>query len=426
MNRTPVAIVALSLCMVACAGPTTPPPGNAHGPAPLASSGTSANTAERPAASAASGSAGPTSASAASSDTVVATVNGEPITMAQLMPPLIESYGLSFLVRLATLELAKQEAHKHGYTVNDADIAAERVRMLEVLKRETREQQGSGPATEPSDDITESQYEQLLQQVLDEKHMTQAEFHIAMETNAYLRKIATPQIEGHFTEDQILETFNATYGEKIRIRHIMCNNDQEVAQVRAELAAGKDFAAVAMERSRNSLTGPMGGELPPFARTDPGFPDDFKALAFGLKVGEVSSTIEVGTTRQIIKLEERIPPKVVKFKDYRDSVARQMYDDAIQKAMKDFNDQLGRQVAIALKVRDPVLKKQLDAEFARQTEVITKEKLARQWEQEHQAATRPSAATGAAPAFSLPPPGEPEAGLPTGAPATRPATIQAP
>ena len=71
-------------------------------------------------------------------DDVVATVSGEPITMRQLVDPLIESHGLTMLVNLVELELAKQNAAKAKYHIVVTDEGFCRRTRSGPLKRCSR------------------------------------------------------------------------------------------------------------------------------------------------------------------------------------------------------------------------------------------------------------------------------------------------
>src|SRR5262249_43050637 len=66
-----------------------------------------------------------TAAPATQSDPVLASLNGQDITLKQLEAPLIEGYGLNVLLNLSQLELAKKEAARAGITVSPEDIQAE-------------------------------------------------------------------------------------------------------------------------------------------------------------------------------------------------------------------------------------------------------------------------------------------------------------
>ncbi len=277
-------------------------------------------------------------------DPVIAHIDKINITRSQIVKPLIEGYGLSVLLNTATLEMAKQEAAKLGFVVTPDDINTERDTTLATLFGEAKKED----------------YSQLLDQLLAQRHISRPEFDIILETNAYLRKIAQPAVEASINEEKLQEAFKILYGETVQVRHIQCSNPQEIAEAKRMLAAGEPFDQVARKVSRNQTTAPMGGELPPFSRNAAGYPQVFKDVAFSLKPGEVSDTVQAGDAYHLILLEKRIAPKAVKFDDVKDSLRKDLADRLTQVQMKNLRVQLLNQITTLLKVDDPMLAKKYE------------------------------------------------------------------
>ncbi len=112
--------------------------------------------------------------------------------------------------------------------------------------------------------------------------------------------------------------------------------------------------------SRNTATAPLGGLMPPFSRYAD-YPQVFKDVAFSLKVGEVSDTVQTGGIYHLIKLEKRNEPKAVKFDDVKDSLRADLADRLTQSQMKNLRQQLVDRIAATLVVDDPALAKQYEA-----------------------------------------------------------------
>jgi foldase protein PrsA len=291
-------------------------------------------------------------------DEVIATIRGDAITRKDLEPVLIEGYGLNVLLTLVQLDLVEQEAAAQHIIVTPQDVASERAITMENLERATQQMDSSGQPTSQPDTLTSQQEEQLLDQLLQQQHVSKAEFNIVLEVNAYLRKIAGPKVNANITENAIRRQFNAMYGEKVVVHYIVCNNMSEVADVRRALATGQAFEDVARLRSRDRQSAATGGELPPFTLSDNRFPEEFKQVVFNLKIGEVSDPVQIGRFIYIAKLIDRIPPALARFEDYRASVKKQLYDSTVQAAMKAMRDRLGSIALSSLRVRDPVLDQQ--------------------------------------------------------------------
>jgi parvulin-like peptidyl-prolyl isomerase len=277
-------------------------------------------------------------------DPVIAHIDKINITRSQIVKPLIEGYGLNVLLNTATLEMAKQQAAKLGLVVTPDDIAAEHDATLAKMFLEAKKED----------------YAQLLDQFLMQQHVSRPEFDIILETNAYLRKIAQPLVEASINDEKLQEAFKVLYGETVQIRHIQCSNPQEIAVAKRMLAAGEPFDEVARKVSRNQTTGPMGGELPPFSRNAAGYPQVFKDVAFSLKPGEVSDTVQAGDAYHLILLEKRIEPKAVKFEDVKESLRHDLADRLTQVQVKNLRVQLLDQITVSMKVEDPMLAKQYE------------------------------------------------------------------
>lgn len=335
MKRWVVGIVGMAL-VGGCAG-------GGSGPRPV---GEPAEAAQRPSpATRPAVAPGPvTHASVGADDEVIARAGNVQVTRGQLVEPLIEGHGLDMLLQLITLELTRDTARRQGISVSEPDV--ERELELTVQKM--------------VGDVPPEDYERLLQQFMNQYRLTRPQLYVTMETNAYLRKLAEPMLEGKITEEALRNAFGALYGETVQVRHIQLTNMQEVAEAQGRLQQGDDFAAVAREMSRNVRTAGLGGELPPFSRQMQGLPDSFKETAFTLKEGEVSDAVQSDGAYHLIKLEKRVPPKAVEFEDHQETVREQLYDNMMMQAMKQLRQQIAAEAIARLNIQHPLLREQYD------------------------------------------------------------------
>jgi len=341
---------------------------------------------------------------------VVATVRGEAVTLKDLQPVLLQAYGLNVLLAIVQRDLAKHEAAQLHIVVTPQDVDQERTLTLVALKKAALRMQDVAATTQPDEeDLNAQETQQLLDQVLAQQRMSRAEFDIVMETNAYLRKMAEPQVTAQMTEQAVRNQFNVTYGEKVLVHYIVCGNMEEVAQVRRELAAGKSFEDVARARSRDRASAATGGELPPFTLQDNRFPPEFRQVAFLLKKGQVSDPVQIKQYIYIVKLVDRIPPEHAKFEDYRDAVRRDLYQQSVQAAMAVMRQRLGQMALESLSNKDPVLREQWEERVARKDgQIRDMQEIRHHLDREHAPPTT-------LPAFEAP-------GGPAAPPATQPAT----
>jgi peptidyl-prolyl cis-trans isomerase C len=91
--------------------------------------------------------------------------------------------------------------------------------------------------------------------------------------------------------------------ERVRARHILVETEEEAKAIRAEIDAGKDFAEIAKEKSKDPGSGAEGGELGWFT-ADQMVPE-FSDAAFALDVGEISQPVKSDFGWHIIKVEEK-------------------------------------------------------------------------------------------------------------------------
>lgn len=285
---------------------------------------------------------------------VIATVNGRPILRQQVVQPLLEANGLNILLRIAQLELVRQHAQQAGIVLSTEDIQNERTLTLAGLFK--------GAAA--------GDHEKWLDQLLQQQHMTRAEFDMVLQTNAYLRKLVQPIVNRSVTDQVLQDQFNVEYGETVQVRHIQLANMQEVAEARRRLDAGEPFEKVAQEMSRNERTGPLGGELAPFSRGREDIPQGFRDMAFSLKEGEVSDPVEAGGALHLIKLIHRFPPKAVKFEDVKQTLREDVGKRLTDQTMQQLRQQLVQEMIQSLQVGDPVLKQQFDRSLAEQQSQI--------------------------------------------------------
>ncbi len=300
-------------------------------------------------------------------DRVLANIGGQNITLGEVLPPLMASNGLDVFLLVAQRDLAAREAAEQHIIVTPQDIIAERNLTMIELKENARQMDPNGrPTTRDSDDVTPEEAQQLLARVLSEGHLTEAEFDLSLEINAYLRKIVTPAVNAKITEDGVRTKFNSEYGEKAITRYIVLNDMNGVRDAEADLAKGMAFEDVVRKDSVDPVSAPTGGEAPPFSRVD-NVAQKYKDVTFALNVGEISGPTQIDNHIYLIKLVGLIPPQHAKFEDYEDSVRHDLVIEATTAAINAERRKLGQDALNSIVISDPVLRQQWDARFARKT-----------------------------------------------------------
>jgi parvulin-like peptidyl-prolyl isomerase len=302
------------------------------------------------------------------------------ITMAQLIKPLIEARGLDTLLLLVQLDLAKQHAEDLRVVVSPEEIKAEREatlgKLYEQSDRDNDELIEKAQKANKPDEVQRLQNKReldrtdLLARFLEQQRISNAELELILETNAYLRKMAEPEVASRITEKMLQDRFKARFNERVKVRHIELNRMQDAAEAKRRLAAGEPFVQVVREMSKNRTSQVLDGELPPFSQGDDRLPQTFRDAAFLLeKKGEISQIVSTGETFQIIMLEERIMPKGVKFEDVRDLLRRELLEEMVQRAMGLFRQKIGAGIRQSLQIDDP----ELDRQFKAKTEAVNRQ-----------------------------------------------------
>ncbi len=129
--------------------------------------------------------------------------------------------------------------------------------------------------------------------------------------------------------------------EKIRVSHILVNNEAEAKDILTGLNGGADFAALAKEKSQ-CPSKDKGGDLGLLARgqTVP----EFEQAAFALQPGQLSEVVKTQFGYHIIKVTEKQPGKERSFDEAKDQIKQTLlsqkqkeYFDSLLLELKDKN-----------------------------------------------------------------------------------------
>jgi peptidyl-prolyl cis-trans isomerase C len=144
--------------------------------------------------------------------------------------------------------------------------------------------------------------------------------------------------------------------EEAHARHILVATKEEADAVAAELAAGKPFEVLAMEKTIDPSGKQSGGDLGFFGKGQ--MVPEFEAAAFAMEPGQISEPIESQFGWHIIKLEEKRMTSPAPF----EQLMPQLGQAAMAKA---FNDALVTlRAATPVDIPDPALAAAVQAESA--------------------------------------------------------------
>ena len=260
---------------------------------------------------------------------VVARVNGEPIYEDQLQPAVEKS-----LAQLA----------RHGAQKDDTDLIKRlQARQLNELIGNLLVYQESKKRTiENVDEKVEQRVKDLekkygagqgMARYLKIRRMTMGDLRESLKARVRVDEYLKEQgvLEPEIPEDRIREMYDVdpksfSTTETVTVSHIMIAVDaqagteekqqarQQAEQIRKEILAGEDFAAMAKAHS-DCRTASMGGDL---GQIKKGYmPAAFDKVAFSLEKDTLSEVVETRSGYHVIKTVDRQPTRLIPYEEMR-------------------------------------------------------------------------------------------------------------
>jgi len=265
---------------------------------------------------------------------ILATVDGEPITLYQLkkygersirghqLSGAVDESGL--LDALITDKLIDKEVSDKGIIVRDEDID----RYIEGIKERNKLDDQALKDALAAQGLTPESYRTQIREEIQKAQLMNRE--IRGKVNV------TPEEVQRYYEKHLSEYSTP---ERMQIAHILFRlapdapSDQVVAvtakaeEVYQRIKKGADFAEMAKQYTEDS-SGPNGGDLGWFKGGE--MLDDLEKAAARLKVGEISEPVRTKFGLHIIKLEGREGASHQKLDDLADQIKEQLYNAALE------------------------------------------------------------------------------------------------
>ncbi len=150
--------------------------------------------------------------------------------------------------------------------------------------------------------------------------------------NALLSRDVGPSV----TEQKVKERYDATVAnkpgeEEVHARHILVASEDEAKKIIAQLKGGADFAQLAREHSTDPGAA-QGGDLGWFKKGD--MLPEFSAAAFALQPGQITDTpVHTQYGWHIIKVEGRRQAPPPTFEQARDQLRQDMIQEGVRKVV---------------------------------------------------------------------------------------------
>ncbi|MBA9062763.1 peptidyl-prolyl cis-trans isomerase C [Methylobacterium fujisawaense] len=140
------------------------------------------------------------------------------------------------------------------------------------------------------------------------------------------KRAVTPEAE-HAIYDQTVKLMKPE--EEVHARHILVDNEAEAKKIAARIKGGEDFSKVAAEASKDPGSKTEGGDLGWFTKER--MVPDFANAAFAMKPGQVSDPIKTQFGWHVIKVEEKRTKPQPTFDELKEQIDQHL----IRKAQQD-------------------------------------------------------------------------------------------
>lgn len=252
---------------------------------------------------------------------VVATVNGERITMQELGHECLLRHGEEVLESEISRILLEQALASAKMQVTEADLQAEVSHAAKLAG--IVDEQGNPDLAKWFAAITE-------EQGVDEKQYLRD----SVWPSAALKKLTASQVQ--VNEADLQKGFEANYGQRVRCRAIVLQSmrrAQEVWDKARRNPSGDYFGDLAAEYSVEPTSKALRGEVPPLQRH--GGQPQLEEAAFALQPGQLSGIIQVGDKFIILRSEGRTEQIDVDMAQVRDILYTDIYEKKLRLAMSE-------------------------------------------------------------------------------------------
>ncbi|MCG8450834.1 MAG: peptidyl-prolyl cis-trans isomerase [Pirellulales bacterium] len=252
---------------------------------------------------------------------VVATVNGDRITMKELREECLLRHGEEILETEISHLLLRQALQQAQLNVTDSDLEAEVRHAVELAG--VVDQQG------------QPDLETWYQTVTTQQGISKAQYvQNAVWPSAALKKLTAQQVQ--VTEEDMQKGFEANYGQRVRCRAIVLGTmrrAQEVWDKARRNPSLEYFGDLAEEYSIEPTTKSLRGEVPPLQRF--GGQPQLEEAAFQLEPGQLSGIVQVGDKFIVLRCEGRTERMDIDMAEVQDILKRDIYEKKLRLAMNE-------------------------------------------------------------------------------------------
>jgi parvulin-like peptidyl-prolyl isomerase len=258
---------------------------------------------------------------------VAATINGRPVTIADLQSECVERYGSDVLEGEINRKILSQELAKRKITVSAKDLDDEIARAAESY--------GKFQADGRTPDV--------------KAWLTEVTAHDGATVDLYrddavwpsvaLKKLVGDQVQ--VTEEDLQKGYESSYGERVEVLAVVLGDQRQAQRVwgmaRDNPTEGY-FAKLAEEYSIEPTSRGNGGKVPPIRRHSGG--GVIEDEAFKLKPGELSGILAADDQFIVLKCIGRTKPVAVDFASVKNNLYKDLHEKKIRVEMNKEFDRL--------------------------------------------------------------------------------------
>jgi len=294
-------------------------------------------------------------------DRVAAIVNGDPVTLSELVERAGPAYRKAVEGRSGEArEKARAQALQAAFDAIVAD------RLIEVEAKAQSIEIAEAQIDAAIDDIKKRNKfdDAMLKQALAEQGLDMATFRENLRKNFLGYAVLSQKVRSRVkvTEDDVMNYYQThpqefAAEEKVKVRHIFLSvpagaTPEQIAaihasgeKVLARLAGGEDFAAVAKAVSQGPSAA-EGGDLGWLRRGSVQI--ELERVAFSLQPGKWSDLVRTRSGFHILKVEERQAGEVPAFSEVKDRIRDKLGDAQSEVYRKQYLEELKRDATIEI------------------------------------------------------------------------------
>jgi len=230
----------------------------------------------------------------------VASVSGDAITQGEWMAAMEEQYGRDVLLEMVNQKVMETAAKEYDIKVSEKEIELEMAMLRSGQDRTESTLAGDDP---------ELLKDKVKARLILEKVLTKDIV------------IAEDKIEKFYKENQSLYDVEDAY----RTRMIVVDSKTEAEEALSELKNGSSFEALARERSLDTATGSLGGDIGYISADQNSVDPAIAQTVNSVKIDGWSEPLELKDGRTaIISVTEKAEGQTFSFKEVKDHISREL------------------------------------------------------------------------------------------------------